>query len=52
MTIDDFGYRFEADRNKFAAIVSFNEDDQKETRENMKNCFKVLDEGSKEIKVR
>ena len=39
MTIDNFGYRFEPDRNKLSAIVSFNEPEEKETLENMKRWF-------------
>ena len=49
MLIDDIGYRFEADRESQNAIVSFNQDDQIETRKNMKNCFDVLAGYSKPI---
>ena len=39
MTIDNFGYRFEPDRNKLSAIVSFNEPEEKQTLETMKRWF-------------
>lgn len=50
MLMDDIGYRFEANRKSQNAIVSYNQDDQIETRQNMKNCFDVLAEHSKPIK--
>lgn len=50
MLIDDIGYRFEANRKSQNAIVSFNQDDQIETRKNMKTCFDVLAENSVPIK--
>ena len=50
MTIDNVGYRFEPDREKLSAIVSFNEPEEKETLKNMKNWFgfwsKYIDAGS------
>ena len=51
MTIDDFGYRFEADREELSAIVSLNEADQEETRKNMKRSFEILSRNSEEIKM-
>ena len=51
MTIDDFGYRFEADRKKLSAIVSFNEDEEKETLESIKSCFEFLGNESEAIKA-
>ena len=49
MLIDDIGYRFEANRKSQNAIVSFNQDNQIETRKNMKKCFDVLAEHSELI---
>lgn len=39
MTIDSFGYRFEPNRKELSAIVSFNEEEEKETLENLKQWF-------------
>ena len=50
MLIDGIGYRFEADRTSENAIVSFNEDDQKQTRNNMKKCFDVLAANAQALK--
>ena len=43
MVVDDFGFRFEYDREKYAAIASFYEDDQKEMRSDLKNFFQILE---------
>lgn len=39
MTIDDFGYRFEADRAKPSAVASFYEKEEKDTLEGLKDWF-------------
>lgn len=46
MLLDDFGYRFEYDRNGYSAIASFYEDDQKETCKMLKEFFLSLEQES------
>lgn len=43
MLVDDFGYRFEYDRENYAALASFYEDDQEEMRSDLKNFFQILE---------
>ena len=46
MLLDNFGYRFEYDRNGYSAIASFYEDDQKEICEMLKGFFLSLEQDS------
>lgn len=43
MLMDNFGYRFEYDREEFKARASFNNDEQKETLGVLKKSFQSLD---------
>ena len=49
MLLDDFGYRFEYDRNGYSAIASFYEDDQKEICEMLKGFFLSLEQESMSV---
>ncbi len=47
MLMDDFGYRFEYDRNEFRARASFYNEEQEETMKVLKKSFMVLNDISK-----
>lgn len=51
LLLDDYGFRFEADRNMAAAVATFFPEDKKKPVESMARNFETLWEASTEIKL-
>ena len=49
MVVDDFGYRFEGDREKYAATASFHEEEHREMIDGLISFFDNLEKLSPEI---